>query len=70
MIQSCPRCNSEDIGIWGMSFIEVRCNDCYYTSRPFKDGPRRQRYNQSIEDWNEGEVNFEDGNDHITVDTY
>lgn len=54
MLSNCPVCSSDDIGIWGMSFITVKCTSCYHESKSFKDGTRRLRYNKAIANWNMG----------------
>lgn len=69
MINSCPSCYSDNIGIWGMSFIEVKCNDCHFTSNAYRGGSRKLRYNKAVRDWNDG-VRQGDTGAHITIDTY
>lgn len=65
MINSCPKCGSDNIGIWGLSYLDVRCNDCSHSSKWCQKGSRRDRYNEAIANWNsDGDAEV------ITIDTY
>jgi hypothetical protein len=55
MIGPCPECESEEVTIKGMSFIQVVCLDCHHQGPSFSYGTRVDRYNEAMEGWNDGE---------------
>ena len=56
IVKPCPKCGSDDISIAGMAWIYVVCNVCHAESLGRSYGTRVERYCDTIEDWNNGNV--------------